>query len=118
VYGKINISVKLKLVVGTKAMGGPIDYMYIGPMDVKSKYDAKKNQLQLSGEFTAAVKFAKTHDLYFRLRARRKDQRFDREAQSGNVPKIYGKSPSRGDTAGRIVVTDKVPKNAIIVSIY
>jgi hypothetical protein len=51
------------------------------------------------------------------LRARREDQTFDPDAKQGGVPKIYGRSPSRGDSAGRIVVTDKVPKEAKIVKV-
>lgn len=117
VYGKISRVNKEKIVIGTRAMGGPIDYMYIGPMDVKSTYDPKKNTLTLNGTLTDSKTYAKTHDLYFRLRARREDQRFDPDAEQGGIPKIYGKSPSRGDSAGRIVVTDSVPKNAVIVEV-
>lgn len=117
VYGKISRVNKEKIVVGTKAMGGPIDYMYIGPMDVRSKYDPKTNTVTLNGTLTESKTYAKTHDLYFRLRARREDQTFDPEAQQGGIPKIYGKSPSRGDSAGRIVITDSVPKNAVIVEV-
>lgn len=116
IYGKIGDTDKVKIVVGNKAMGGPIDYMYIGPMDVVSSYDSKKNVLTLSGQFIPAKTYAQTHELFFRLRARREDQRFDPDAKdSAGVPKIYGKSPSKGDSAGRIVVTDKVPSNATIV---
>jgi hypothetical protein len=117
VYGKISRVNKEKIVIGTQAMGGPIDYMYIGPMNVKSSYDPKKNTLTLNGNLTESKEYAKTHDLYFRLRARREDQRFDPEAEQGGIPKIYGKSPSRGDSAGRIVVTDSVPRNAVIVNV-
>ncbi len=117
VYGKISRTNKEKIVIGTRAMGGPIDYMYIGPMNVKADYDSKKNTLTLNGSLTESKIYAKTHDLYFRLRARREDQRFDPEAMQGGIPKIYGKSPSRGDSAGRIVVTDSVPKNAVIVEV-
>lgn len=118
VYGQMNETDKTKIVVGTPAMGGPIHYMYIGSMDVKSTYDAKTSTLTFTnGALTEAKKYAKTHDLYFRLRARREDQTFDPDAMQGNIPKIYGKSPSRGDSAGRIVVTDKVPKNAKIVEV-
>jgi hypothetical protein len=117
VYGKIGEKTKEKIVVGTSAMGGPINYMYIGPMSVTSTYDEKKNVLTLNGKLTESKEYAKTHQLYFRLRARREDQRFDPEAEQGGVPKIYGKSPSRGDSAGRIVVTDSVPSNAVMVSV-
>lgn len=118
VFGKISASDKLKIVIGNKAMGGPIDYMYIGPMDVQGKYDPKKNILNLNGSLTLADEYAKTHNLYFRLRARREDQRFDPSAKERDgTPKIYGKSPSKGDSAGRIVVTDKVPSTGVIVKL-
>ena len=118
VFGKISSADKLKIVVGNKAMGGPIDFMYIGPMDVTGIYDANKNILSLNGALILADEYAKTHELYFRLRARREDQRFDPDAKDADgTPKIYGKSPSRGDSAGRIVVTDKVPSTGAIVKL-
>lgn len=117
VYGEISKTYKTKIVVGNKNMGGPIDYMYIGPMNVTSKYDNKKNILTLNGNIFEAKKYATTHKLFFRLRARREDQRFDPNAVKNGVPKIYGKSPSRGDSAGRIVVTDKVPSQAVIIKL-
>jgi hypothetical protein len=118
VFGKISSRDKKKIVVGNEKMGGPIDFMYIGPMNVVGTYDKKKNVLTLNGELTQAEEFAKTHDLYFRLRARREDQRFDPAAKERDgTPKVYGKSPSRGDSAGRIVVTDKVPSTGVIVDL-
>jgi hypothetical protein len=119
VFGKISGSNKLKIVIGNKAMGGPIDFMYIGKMDVSSKYDSKNNVLTFAnGQLIPAKQYAEEHDLYFRLRARREDQRFDPLAKDkSGVPKIYGVSPSRGDSAGRIVVTDKVASTGVIVSI-
>jgi hypothetical protein len=115
-FGKISARDKLKIVIGNEKMGGPIDFMYIGPMTVTGSYDEKKNILTLNGNLIPAEEFAKTHDLYFRLRARREDQRFDPSAKdSDGTPKIYGKSPSRGDSAGRIVVTDSVPSTGVIV---
>lgn len=118
VFGKISSADKLKIVIGNKAMGGPIDFMYIGPMDVTGTYDVNKNILPLNGSLILAEEYAKTHDLYFRLRARREDQRFDPDSKdSDGTPKIYGKSPSRGDSAGRIVVTDKVPSTGVIVKL-
>lgn len=117
-FGKISDTDKLKIVVGNKEMGGPIDFMYIGPMDVTGPYDIEKNTVTLNGSLITATFYAKTHDLYFRLRARREDQRFDPTAKdTDGTPKIYGKSPSKGDSAGRIVVTDKVPATAVIVRV-
>jgi len=118
VFGKISSTPKLKIVVGNAAMGGPIDYMYIGPMTVYGPYDVKTNTIKLNGSLIKADDYAKSHELYFRLRARREDQRFDPSSKDKDgTPKIYGKSPSRGDSAGRIVVTDKVPSTAVIVTI-
>lgn len=119
VYGKIGPSDKLKIVIGNTKMGGPIDYMYVGIMDVNAHYDIKTNKLTFRDtEITPAKKYAEEHDLYFRLRARREDQRFDPASKDKDgSPKIYGKSPSRGDSAGRIVVQDKTPSNAVIVTI-
>jgi len=117
IYGKISNKDKKKIVVGNKDMGGPIDYMYIGEMNVRSHYDEENNVLSFqNGSLTDSETYAKTHELFFRLRARREDQRFDPDAKDNKgVPKIYGKSPSKGDSAGRIVVTDSVPRNASII---
>ena len=119
IYGKISGPNKSKIVRGNQAIGGPIDYMYIGSMTVSSKYDSTRNTLTfLNGKMIDVETYARTHELYFRLRARRIDQRFDPSAKDGSgTPKIYGKSPSRGDSAGRIVITDDVPRNAEIVTI-
>jgi len=116
VYGRLNPAAKKKIVVGNERMGGPIDYMYIGRMTVDADYRPDTNQLVLRGNLIPAEEYARTHDLYFRLRARREDQRFDPDAKdSTGAPKVYGKSPSRGDSAGRIVVTDKPPSSALII---
>lgn len=108
-YAKLNDKDKNLLVIGNKAMGGPIDYMYIGPMDVTSTH--KDGTAEVNGSLIDSKKYANSKDLFFRLRARRVDQTFDPEASDKNgVPKIYGKSPSKGDSAGRLVVTDKPAK--------
>lgn len=119
-YGKIPSNLLEDIVVGNPEMGGPIDYMYIGPMGVLGKYNPTKNTLTINGNLYNAKSYAKTHKLYFRLRARREDQRFDPGAMDNKgVPKIYGKSPSRGDSAGRLVVVSEnsVPNNAEVISI-
>jgi hypothetical protein len=117
IYGRINASDKIKIVIGNAAMGGPIHYMYIGPMSVTARYDKKKNEVTMNGNLFEALAYAKSHDLLFRLRKRREDQRFDPTAlNEQSVPKIYGVSPSRGDSAGRIVIVDKPPAAAHIVS--
>ena len=59
-------------------------------MDVKSTF--KNGVLQVNGNLTDAKKYAKSKDLFFRLRARRVDQTFDPDATDRNGPKIYGRS--------------------------
>ena len=106
-FGKLNDKDKMLLVIGTSAMGGPIDYMYIGPMDVD--YQQQDNVVKINGSLIDATEYANSKDLFFRLRARRIDQTFDPEAKySDGMPKIYGKSPSRGDSSGRLVIVDRV----------
>ena len=117
IYGQISDADKIAIVVGNKAMGGPIDFMYIGPMDVNAPYDSKNNQVNANGKMEEAKKYAKSHKLFFRLRARREDQRFDPlNKDKDGTPKIYGKSPSKGDSAGRIVVVDKIPSTANMIT--
>ena len=109
-YAKLNDKDKKLLVIGNEAMGGPIDYMYIGPMDVNGTF--KDGVLSVNGKAIESNKYSNSKDLFFRLRARRLDQTFDPEASDKNgIPKIYGKSPSRGDSAGRLVITDKPAKS-------
>jgi hypothetical protein len=121
IYGKIPKHALHKIVIGNVQMGGPIDYIFIGPMTVSGRYDMKSNTLYINrSELYDAEKYAKTHDLYFRLRARRIDQRFDPEARDKDgSPKIYGKSPSKGDSVGRLVVVneDAIPNNAKTINI-
>jgi hypothetical protein len=112
--GKLNDKDKMLLVVGTTAMGGPIDFMYIGPMDVT--HEQNDDTVKVNGSLYTSKYYAENKDLYFRLRARRGDQTFDPEAKYGNdVPKIYGKSPSKGDTAGRLVITDSPSSKALLI---
>ncbi len=109
IYAKLNDIEKKLLVIGNSSMGGPIDFMYIGPMDVTGSLDNKI--LTLNGNLINVEEYANKNDLFFRLRARRNDQVFDKNAKYPNgTPKIYSKSPSKGDSAGRIVVTDKPVK--------
>ena len=113
-FGKLNDDDKLLLVVGTRAMGGPIDYMYIGPMDVD--YQQQDNVVKINGSLIGATDYANSKDLFFRLRARRIDQTFDPLATYDNgIPKIYSKSPSRGDSSGRLVIVDRVSSQGELI---
>lgn len=112
-YGKVSDDLKETIVVGNASMGGPIDYMYIGPMDVTST--GSGSVLRLNGHFHDAKRYAATHNLYLRLRKRRNDQPFTLERDSKGVPFILGKSLSAGDKGRRIVIVPSIPSNALQV---
>src|SRR6476659_3088881 len=59
-FGRIAPHDKVKIVVRTERIGGPIDYMYIGPMNLISMYDPGKNELKLNGNLYDAVEYAKS----------------------------------------------------------
>lgn len=115
VYGMIPAADVIKILRGNEEMGGPIDYMYQGPMDVSAKYTGK-SIVELNGGFTPIAQYAKTHKLFLRARKRREDQPFDPKSVDGKgMPSLFGKSPTKGDTNRRIVITDKVPSTGITV---
>lgn len=114
IFGQINPREIKKLLKGNKEVGGPIDYMYIGPMDVK--FEFKNGVCTLNGNFyTIDQYFTKVGGkLYIRARKRREDQKFTRdETDKSGLPLIYGRSKSRGDSGRRIVVADKAATTGI-----
>ena len=114
-YGVLNDADKKLIVVGNLEMGGPIDYMYIGPMNIQSKFD--NGVLTVNGKLTSAEKYADSHDLYFRLRARREDQTFDPTSKYPNgAPKIYSRSPSKNEGGSKLVVIDKPASNRDLIT--
>lgn len=117
VFAKIPTKDSIKILKGVTAMGGPIDYMYQGPMDVVAEYPNKK-QVVLNGELTNIEDYAKNHPLFLKARKRRVDQPFDPISldASGN-PLIFGKSPEFGDAGRRIVITDKITSTGIVIKL-
>ena len=114
VYGRIPEDVVLKLLEGNKATGGPIDAIYVGPMTVNSVYRGDILKIE-DGALMNVKDYAKRYEFFLRMRARREDQVFDPESKSKDgTPKIYSKS-AKGDSAGRIVVSNAAPKNANII---
>ena len=80
----VEVDTKLKepILVGNENMGGPIDYMYVGPMDVKGVkgandkkgfpgWNPEKEQLTVNGTLTKAVDYADKYDIFYRIRKRR-----------------------------------------------
>jgi hypothetical protein len=117
-FGLIDSSDVKKLLRGNKDVGGPIDFMYIGPMDVDFEY--KDGVCTLNGNFYSIDDYYKKvgGKLYIRARKRREDQLFTKdEVDKEGLPLIYGKSKTKSDKGRRIVVTDKAPSTAITYNI-
>lgn len=117
-FGLIDSADVKKLLRGNREVGGPIDYMYIGPMDVKFSF--KDGVCTLNGSFYSIDEYYKKvgGKLYIRARRRREDQPFTRdEVDKEGLPLIYGKSKTKSDRGRRIVVTDKAPSTSITFNI-
>ena len=118
IFGMISYEEALTVLRGNEAMGGPIDYMYQGPMDVKVMQGGPPKSVTLNGAFTSIEDYARSHELYIRARKRRIDQPVDLTGKDAKgLPLLFGKSPSKGDSGRRIVVSEKPPRNALIVNI-
>jgi hypothetical protein len=117
-FGLIDSDDVKKLLKGNVAVGGPIDFMYIGPMDVEFTY--KNGICHLNGNFYTINEYYNKVGgrLYIRARKRREDQPFTKdEVDNSGLPLIYGKSKTKTDKGRRIVVADKAPGTAITFNI-
>jgi len=113
VYTEIPDDITTSIVKGDKESGGPIDYIYVGNMNVDYKFE--DNTLTINNAELYTPEQLGSKKLYLRLRKRREDQRFDATPPENGLPKITTKSPSKGDSNYRLVVTNSVPNNAVIV---
>ena len=101
-YAKVGDDKKEDIIIGTKKMGGPIHYMYIGPMTVKGTWDAKKQELKVNGAMTAAKAYANSFDFYFRIRKRRVYQCIDlKTTDSEGRPSLFMVPPDIADAKGK-----------------
>jgi hypothetical protein len=117
-FGLIDSGDVKLLLRGNKDVGGPIDFMYIGPMDVEFIY--QDGTCTLNGNFYTIDDYYKKvgGKLYIRARKRREDQPFTKdEMDKEGLPLIYGKSKTKSDRGRRIVVADKAPTTAITYNI-
>lgn len=113
-YATVPANLTSKIVTGTAAMGGPIHYMYQGPMDVTSKFNENAGILTVNGKLTASSVFAKQYKLIFRLRRRRADRKFLIETDPGGRDKRGLPMITQGR---RIMVVDSMPRDAFKVRI-
>tara|TARA_R100001015_G_C4620744_1_gene177768 strand:+ start:1227 stop:1940 length:714 start_codon:yes stop_codon:yes gene_type:complete len=113
-YATVPTNLTSKIVVGTAAMGGPIHYMYQGPMDVTSRFNKTNGILTVNGKLTSSGVFAKQYKLIFRLRRRRQDRKFLIETDKGGKDKRGLPMITQGR---RIMIVDSMPSQAFKVRI-
>lgn len=115
VYGKVDDKNKMKLIVGSSATGGPVDYIYAG--SVQSSYDAKGNLLTLYGNMMDPKSYAKNVPLYIALLPGKSDQTYSPDALAAGMPRIYGNSPTGGEVDNRIFLTEQTSPSSIILDL-
>jgi hypothetical protein len=101
-----------KILIGNKQMGGPVDYMYIGKMDVVSTLE-KTGEIKINGKFYSISEYMKKiPNFFFRIRKRDIDS-------SNNIKITYSKknkegypllfvNPNNNKPNLRIVIVDKI----------
>lgn len=100
------------LLRGTKAMGGPVDYYYIGGMDVEG-YSEDQTIIIKNGSFTSIEDFIiqKGNKLYAHIRKRDGDLYFTDKTQNLNgvdLPLIFAKNPEGKGAQSRFGMVDKI----------
>lgn len=106
---------------GNEAMGGPIDYMYVGPMDAIGEVD-NNNMLNLNGKFYTIEEYInKIGNFYFRIRKRdiadnQTVQVAYDEKNTLGLPKLL-KNPETNKNNLRLVVTNKTSTTGIILDL-
>ena len=114
-YFKIDEESIRTLLAGTEEMGGPIDYIYKGPMDVKYEWDLENRILTFIGAAAHDIdNFVDSYpDIYLRIRKRRSDQPFSPLKAHPNLGKaIFGKGIFTRESSARIVIADKISSKA------
>jgi hypothetical protein len=115
VYVQVSCEHVMDLLKGTPEMGGPIDYMYCGPMNINSRQEGA--ELHISGKLIPIDQFAAdVESLYVRIRRRRVSQALTlhKRDKQGFLSIFY----EEGEGHRRIVIVKKsdIPKSAKLIS--
>jgi hypothetical protein len=100
-----------KVIVGTAEIGGPITHMYVGSMDVVSRYNKVNGELTLNGKFYTVEQYIqKIPNFYIVIRKRDLDDdgkiKIDIEGETTNaegLPVLF-KSPTKAKNNTRVIV--------------
>jgi len=121
IFGLIPKDKYNEILAGNIKMGGPVDYIYVGPMEVEKK-NQEENIIELNGSLYSIEEFSvSSTQLYFRCRYRRGDQKIDLESVDKNdYPYIFSRSMKRSRERGRrvdVFTQQFVPKDAHKISL-
>jgi hypothetical protein len=115
VYRQIPKEVEVPIIRGTKEMGGPIDYLYVGNMEVD--FQVKENTVSFNGDLYTAEEFVeKGTPLYVRISQRKDGPCYfttekNPSLQNIDVPKVFSIKPNgSGGTQSRLFVTNRATK--------
>ena len=116
-FFKIGANAVRLLFAGTTAMGGPVHYVYKGPMGVKVEWNEKEESLSfVDTQLYDIDEFVKAHpDVYLRVRKRRADQPFrpNLKHPNGGYDAIFGTGIFSRESYARIVVAPKASSKGI-----
>lgn len=114
VYKEIPKEVEIPMLKGSKNMGGPVDYIYVGDMDVD--YIVEGSTITFKGSLYTIEEFTKQGTpFYVRLLKREGPCYFTNELNTGlkniKVPKIFSFKPNgEGRTQSRLFITNRATK--------
>ena len=115
-YKQVPEEVEVAILKGTKEMGGPIDYFYVGNMDVD--FAVEGSTIAFDGDLFTVEEFASQGTpFYIRLLRREGPCYFTTEKntklQNIDVPKIFSIKPNgQGQTQSRIFLTNRATKKS------
>jgi len=116
-YMPLSPAQQLVLLRGTPQIGGPIDYILSGPMDLSHK--AYKNHLVFYNSALMTIEeYSSLVQLFLVYRRYSSDQMFDPKLYGNRmVPKIYGegKVGVKILTGGRLILEQEIPKEGYII---
>lgn len=108
-----------EILIGNEYIGGPVDYMYVGGMNVT--YSIENKKLKLNGEFYSIDDYVKKiNRFFFRVRKRDLDKsgeiRIDFETLNKiGYPVVY-QNPVNGKNNFRLTITNQLPTNPKVIS--
>lgn len=102
-----------KVIVGTAEIGGPITHMYIGSMDVVSRFNKTSGELSVNGDFYTVEEYMdKVSSFYIVIRKRDIDGsgkiQIDIDGETTNTEglPILFKNPKNGKNNARVIVAN------------